>query len=61
MSEPDEFDYSDSTDSAPEPDYTVVEISIPKDVFMFFTVASGGKAEEAITNALRTLMEMFSV
>jgi hypothetical protein len=42
-------------------DYTMVTIEIPAEVFEFFSRASGGKGEDAITNALRTLMEMFSV
>lgn len=44
-----------------EPDYTVARIHIPADVFEFFSRASGGRGEDAITNALKTLMEMFSV
>ena len=42
-------------------DYTTVKIRIPEEVFDFFSRASGGHGEDAITNALRTLMEMFSV
>jgi hypothetical protein len=44
-------------------DYTTTTIKIPLEVFEFFSRASGGNehAEQAITNALRTLMEMFSV
>lgn len=44
-----------------EPDYTVARVHIPAEVFEFFSRASGGQGEAAITNALRTLMEMFSV
>lgn len=44
-----------------KPDYTVARIHIPAEVFEFFSRASGGRGEEAITNALKTLMEMFSV
>jgi len=45
----------------PESDGTVAMIAIPMEVFEFFARASGGKGEDAITNALKTLMEMFSV
>lgn len=43
------------------PDYTVARVHIPAEVFEFFSRASGGQGEAAITNALKTLMEMFSV
>lgn len=46
---------------ASDPDYTVARVHIPAEVFEFFSRASGGQGEAAITNALRTLMEMFSV
>jgi hypothetical protein len=42
-------------------DYTMVTIEIPAEVFEFFSRASGGQGEQAIANALKTLMEMFSV
>jgi hypothetical protein len=45
----------------PVTDGTVAMIAIPVEVHEFFSRASGGRGEEAITNALRTLMEMFSV
>jgi hypothetical protein len=44
-----------------ETDGTVAMIAIPLETYEFFCRASGGKGEDAITNALRTLMEMFSV
>jgi hypothetical protein len=44
-----------------ESDGTVAMIAIPLETYEFFCRASGGKGEDAITNALRTLMEMFSV
>jgi hypothetical protein len=45
----------------PDPDGTIATIGIPAEVFEFFSRASGGQGEQAIANALRTLMEMFSV
>jgi len=44
-----------------ESDGTVVMIAIPSEVHEFFSRASLGCGEAAITNALKTLMELFSV